>query len=303
MSLSFTFLGAGVFAVGRTRDKSVPQEAIIGIVYAVSSAVAILVLDRTPHGEEAIETMLVGSILFATWPQVAKIAVMYLAVGLLALPAEEEFLLISMNPGAGPAGAVYGFASGISFSTSRSGDRDKLGAHRRCASGLQLLGGSGGVRDVLCPKRDPSPADRLGAGIRRVRLRALRLGEMGFPHGRLRGRHVRRRAGRLRGREGRNGSVGAHSVTRGRSFETVASTLELPGGSTFAVPGAGSSSLWASAEAERLRRCSRISWARLKPTASSVGPMKMPMKPNAATPPRMPMNITMKDSLEPRLMM
>jgi zinc/manganese transport system permease protein len=98
LSLGFTFLGAGIFALGRTRDRSVPQEAIIGIVYAVSSALAILVLDRTPHGEEAIETMLVGSILFATWPQVAKIAVMYLAVGVLHFLLRRRFLLISMNP-------------------------------------------------------------------------------------------------------------------------------------------------------------------------------------------------------------
>jgi len=98
MSLGFTFLGAAVFALGRMRDKSVPQEAIIGIVYAVSSAVAILVLDRAPHGEEAIKTMLVGSILFATWPQVGKIAVMYLAVGALHFLLRRRFLLISMNP-------------------------------------------------------------------------------------------------------------------------------------------------------------------------------------------------------------
>ncbi len=98
MSLSFTFLGAAVFALGRTRDKSVPQEAIIGIVYAVSSALAILVLDRAPHGEEAIKAMLVGSILFATWPQVGNIAVMYLAVGALHFLLRRRFLLISMNP-------------------------------------------------------------------------------------------------------------------------------------------------------------------------------------------------------------
>jgi zinc/manganese transport system permease protein len=98
ISLGFTFLGAGVFALGRTRDKSVPEEAIIGIVYAVSSALAILVLDRTPHGEEAIEAMLVGSILFVTWPQVGKIAVLYLAVGLLHFLLRRKFLLISMDP-------------------------------------------------------------------------------------------------------------------------------------------------------------------------------------------------------------
>lgn len=98
MSLGFTFLGAAVFALGRMRDKSVPQEAIIGVVYAVSSAAAILVLDRAPHGEEAIKTMLVGSILFATWPQVGKIAGMYLAVGVLHFLLRHKFLLISMDP-------------------------------------------------------------------------------------------------------------------------------------------------------------------------------------------------------------
>jgi zinc/manganese transport system permease protein len=98
VSLGFTFLSAGVFALGQTRDKSVPQEAIIGIVYAVSSAIAILVLDRAPHGEEAIKAMLVGSILFATWSQVGKIAAMYLAVGILHFLLRRKFLLISMNP-------------------------------------------------------------------------------------------------------------------------------------------------------------------------------------------------------------
>jgi zinc/manganese transport system permease protein len=98
ISLGFTFLGAGVFALGRTRDKSIPQEAIIGIVYAVSSALAILVLDKAPHGEEAIKTMLVGSILFATWPQVGKIAVLYAAVGALHVLLRKKFLVISLNP-------------------------------------------------------------------------------------------------------------------------------------------------------------------------------------------------------------
>jgi len=98
ISLAFTFLGAAVFALGQTRDKSVPQEAIIGIVYAVSSAAAILVLDKAPHGAEAIKTMLVGSILFATWPQVGKIAALYLAVGVLHFLLRKKFLPLSLDP-------------------------------------------------------------------------------------------------------------------------------------------------------------------------------------------------------------
>jgi zinc/manganese transport system permease protein len=98
ISLGFTFLGAAVFALGRLREESVPQEAIIGIVYAVSSAVAILVLDKAPHGEEAIKAMLVGSILFVTWPQIIKISLIYLAVGILHFLLRKKFMLISMNP-------------------------------------------------------------------------------------------------------------------------------------------------------------------------------------------------------------
>jgi zinc/manganese transport system permease protein len=99
ISLGFTFFGAAVFALGRVHDESVPHEAIIGIVYAVSSAAAILVLDKTPHGEEAIKEMLVGSILFVTWPQIAKISLIYLAVGALHFLLRKRFLAISMNPG------------------------------------------------------------------------------------------------------------------------------------------------------------------------------------------------------------
>jgi zinc/manganese transport system permease protein len=98
ISLGFTFFGAAIFALGRMREESVPQEAIIGIVYAISSAAAILVLDRAPHGEEAIKTMLVGSILFVTWPQIIKVSAIYLAVGVLHLLLRKKFLLISMNP-------------------------------------------------------------------------------------------------------------------------------------------------------------------------------------------------------------
>jgi zinc/manganese transport system permease protein len=99
ISLGFAFLGAAVFALGRMREESVPQEAIIGIVYAVSSAAAILVLDKAPHGEEAIKAMLVGSILFVTWPQIIKVTIVYLAVGVLHLLLRKKFLLISMNLG------------------------------------------------------------------------------------------------------------------------------------------------------------------------------------------------------------
>ncbi len=96
-ALAFTFVGAGFFALGRFRDDIIPQEAVIGIVYAIGSAVAILVLDRAPHGGEAIRAMLIGSVLYVTWPTVIKTAAIYIVVGVLHILCRKPFLMISMD--------------------------------------------------------------------------------------------------------------------------------------------------------------------------------------------------------------
>lgn len=99
VSLLFTFVGAGIFALSRLREKVIPQEAIIGIVYAVFSAAAILVLDRAPHGHEALQTMLVGSILYVNWSSVLKMFLIYLAVGVFHFIFRKRFFLISRDVG------------------------------------------------------------------------------------------------------------------------------------------------------------------------------------------------------------
>ncbi|MFH1024705.1 MAG: iron chelate uptake ABC transporter family permease subunit [Planctomycetota bacterium] len=96
-SLGFTVVGAGLFALGRFRDDVIPQEAVIGIVYAASSAVAVLLLDRSPHGGEAIRAMLVGSVLYVSWADVVKTAVLYAAVGAVHWFLRRPFFLISTD--------------------------------------------------------------------------------------------------------------------------------------------------------------------------------------------------------------
>ncbi len=98
-SLGFTTVGAMLFALSRTDEKGrVPQEAIIGIVYVVASAAAILVADRTPRGGEAIKDILVGSLLWVTWPTIARLAAIYTGVGLFHWLLRRRFLTISFNP-------------------------------------------------------------------------------------------------------------------------------------------------------------------------------------------------------------
>lgn len=98
-SLSATFIGAAVFSMTRgKRTSGAMQEAAIGIVYVVSAALAVMVLDRLPSEAEHLKGMLVGNILFVTWPQVVKTLVLYSVVGLAHYLFRERFTTISFNP-------------------------------------------------------------------------------------------------------------------------------------------------------------------------------------------------------------
>jgi zinc/manganese transport system permease protein len=97
-SLGFTFLGAAIFAMSRVhRQTRIPQEAVIGIVYAVSAAVAILAMSKATQETEHLKEMLVGNILSVTWPELAKTAVLYALVGVFHYIFRKNFLAISMN--------------------------------------------------------------------------------------------------------------------------------------------------------------------------------------------------------------
>src|SRR6266566_32610 len=97
ISLAFTFLGAGIFALARTRRGHIPQEAFIGIAYAVASATAILLMSKATGETEHLKDMLVGNILAVSRPEVIKTAILYAAVGLFHFIFRKKFLLISMN--------------------------------------------------------------------------------------------------------------------------------------------------------------------------------------------------------------
>lgn len=106
LSLLFTFIGAAIFTIARFRDERVPQEAIIGIVFVVSAALAVLVLSRAPHGHEAMESMLVGNILFIGWRDVRVTFLLYLALGVLHYLIRRPLLRISQGAAAAEAAGV-----------------------------------------------------------------------------------------------------------------------------------------------------------------------------------------------------
>jgi zinc/manganese transport system permease protein len=97
ISLGFTFLGAAIFALARTRRGHIPQEAFIGIAYAVASATAILLMSKATGETEHLKDMLVGNILAVSWAEVKKTAILYGAVGIFHYIFRKKFLQISMH--------------------------------------------------------------------------------------------------------------------------------------------------------------------------------------------------------------
>jgi len=98
ISLAFTFLGALVFSSIRSRRARIPQEAIIGICYAVASAAAILAMSKATSESEHLKDMLVGNILAVSWGEVGKTALLYGAIGAFHYVFRHKFLAISLDP-------------------------------------------------------------------------------------------------------------------------------------------------------------------------------------------------------------
>ncbi len=97
-SLAFAIVGAALFALSRFKKSNQPQEAFIGVIYVVSAAAAILVVDKSPQGAEHIKELLEGSIVWVTGREVAKAAGIYAAVGAIHYLFRKPFFKITFEP-------------------------------------------------------------------------------------------------------------------------------------------------------------------------------------------------------------
>ena len=101
-ALAFTLVGALILALTRRNPGdgagvTVPQEAIIGIVYAVAAALTVLVLDRVAQGGEQIKQLLVGSILGVTRDDVLRLAALYAVIGAIHWLCRRPLLALSFG--------------------------------------------------------------------------------------------------------------------------------------------------------------------------------------------------------------
>lgn len=98
LSLGFAVVGAGLFAVTRKRNPIIPHEAIIGVVYAVAASGSVLALSKMPDGGEELKNLLVGHLLFISWNEIIKIAIIYSIIGALHFCVRHKMFLVSRQP-------------------------------------------------------------------------------------------------------------------------------------------------------------------------------------------------------------
>jgi zinc/manganese transport system permease protein len=97
-ALAFTAFGAAIFALARHARRHVSQEAIVGIVFAVGSALTLLVLSQLPHGDEHATEIMVGSLLVTGWERVGRTLAAYVVLGALQVALARRFIQLSWRP-------------------------------------------------------------------------------------------------------------------------------------------------------------------------------------------------------------
>lgn len=95
--LVFTLVGALLMSFISIRDKRLKQEAIIGILYAFASAITVLLISKTPHGDADIQEVLFGSILSVTWEQIAAISLVFGILALVQALFYRKFLALTKS--------------------------------------------------------------------------------------------------------------------------------------------------------------------------------------------------------------
>jgi zinc/manganese transport system permease protein len=89
--LIFTLSGALLMSFINIRDKRLKQEAIIGILYAFASALTVLLISKTAHGDSDIQEVLFGNILSVSWEQIKLVGVVFGVILLLQVIFFRKF--------------------------------------------------------------------------------------------------------------------------------------------------------------------------------------------------------------------
>lgn len=97
ISLAFAFAGALFFAFARPDERRVPQEAVIGIAWAICYAAVFLVLSKAPEGAEDLKNFMAGDLLAINKADVIRLGAIYAGLGILHFLVRKRLIEISTD--------------------------------------------------------------------------------------------------------------------------------------------------------------------------------------------------------------
>lgn len=98
VSLVTVLLGSVLLAVVNPRNRLIPREAVIGIMYALALVASLLMGDKLVGGEAYVTKTLMGSMLWVNWTLVLVTALVYLLLLLFHFQFRHKFIGLTEEP-------------------------------------------------------------------------------------------------------------------------------------------------------------------------------------------------------------
>jgi len=114
--LVFTLLGALLMSLIDIRDKRLKLEAIIGIIYAFTSAATVMLISKTPHGDTDIQEVLFGNILSVNKETIITTFIIFAVLLLIHIVFRKKFFALTESFQAGnPKIKVFNFWNSLFY--------------------------------------------------------------------------------------------------------------------------------------------------------------------------------------------
>jgi zinc/manganese transport system permease protein len=95
VAIVFTMIGSFLLSFIKVTDKRLKQEAIIGIIYAFTSALTVLLISKSAHGEADFSEVLFGSLFTVTESEILWLAGVFCAIGVLHFVFRSRFFALT----------------------------------------------------------------------------------------------------------------------------------------------------------------------------------------------------------------
>jgi len=97
-SMIAVLFGALLLALIKPKNRAIPREAVIGIMYALALVASLLLADKLRGGEAYVTKTLAGSMLWVTWPLVCVTTLVYIILLAFHCKFRHKFINLAENP-------------------------------------------------------------------------------------------------------------------------------------------------------------------------------------------------------------